>query len=63
MKIPFDYILDRAFQILNLVAMIDDCQDVIDEFYSYLDACGWTETEFDAELLVRINNSWDILFN
>lgn len=25
----------------------------------YLEACGWTEQEFDAETLRRIDSNWD----
>lgn len=34
-----------------------------DLYHIYIKSCGWSSEEFDAELLRRINNSWDLMYN
>ncbi len=35
----------------------------LDVYFNYIKSCGWSIEEFDAELLRRINNSWDLMYN
>lgn len=31
-------------------------------YLNFLEACGWTDKEYDEETLKRIDRNWDLLF-
>lgn len=65
MKLPFEYIVERAFQLIDLATMVQfwnrDC--ILDELDSYLENAGWTDSQFDLELLSRIDLNWEPILN
>lgn len=61
MKLPFNLILDRAFQIIDLIVLTDSFEMELilkEELDLFLDSAGWTESEFDSSLLEYIDNNW-----
>ena len=66
MKIPFNFIMDRALKLIELSAISSSMELEIffrREFILYLKECGWYESEFDKELLKFIDGNWDININ
>lgn len=60
-RLPFDLIAPLAEQLADAAALSDTSEDRIflwDQYEDYIEACGWTEKEFDAELIKRINANW-----
>lgn len=57
--------MDRALEIINLSALVDDAlfYDILQEYYAYIAACGWTDIEFDNALLEYIDNNWEDRLN
>jgi hypothetical protein len=66
MKITFDIVSYYAdiFCIKSAVAKtIQESSLYRDLYFAYIDSCGWSDKEFDAELLRRIDDNWDLMYN
>lgn len=60
-KIPYDLVAIEATKILNKILTSSDdgmINDYYDKYVQYLNACGWTDSEFDKESLKRIDSNW-----
>lgn len=62
--VPYDVIAIEADRLIVRMALSPD-YDLSYYFYSkyvlLITACGWTEIEFDREMLKRIDRSWDTI--
>lgn len=66
MKIPFElvyYYADIFYSKSACAKSQEESLLYLDLYYTYLDSCGWSDTEFDLELLRRIDESWDLMYN
>ncbi len=67
MKFSFEKVQADAFRLLNLAAVsVTDSESsafFYGAFVAYLKSSGWSEKEFDAELLNRINRGWSPQYN
>ncbi len=67
MKYSFEKVQADAFRLLNTaVVSVGDSESsyfFYEAFALYLEAAGWSEEEFDAELLKRINRGWTPQYN
>jgi hypothetical protein len=60
-RLPFDFVVTLANQLADAAAFCETPEDRIllwDYYERYIEECGWTEKEYDEELLKRINASW-----
>ena len=65
-RLPYGMIVLVANKIITQIATASELEvgDYRTKFNVFLTACGWTDKEFDKELLKRIDNSWDFkLYN
>ena len=63
MKLPYEYIVEHAFHLIDLMACLDGApitSTLLDEYNDYLIASGWSNFEFDNELISRIDSSWEL---
>ena len=61
-KAPYDMVMLQADHLLELAIVAQDFQDrrtYLDQYYEFLNATGWTDYEYDAETLRRVDNDWD----
>lgn len=62
-KIPYDIVAIEANKLIIRMAL-----SKYNDFYYYqlyltfIQACGWTDQEFDEETLKRIDKAWDVIF-
>jgi hypothetical protein len=54
-SINFNEIESNAFWILN---KLDEDNAYYEAYLNYLEDKGWTDQEFDRELLIKIDNNW-----
>ena len=62
MRIHYELMEDLVLDIVSLMAVSsnEECTDALHALYiDYLSECGWTEQEFDQEILSRIDSSWE----
>jgi hypothetical protein len=62
-KIQFDLVQIEAEKILfRLLGAKNDSESdkIYKEYLSYLDACGWTDAEYDSETLKRVDKNWEL---
>jgi len=61
MKLSFTAIRIQAFQLLDTAVFASSSEDFAlyyDSFISYLNHSGYSESEFDSELIKYIDNNW-----
>lgn len=66
MKLPFQIVLDRVFQIINLRLYVKSFELEFllgEELNLFLKESGWSESEFDVELLHFIDENWKSFLN
>ncbi len=65
MKTPFTVVNFYANRLLIGASVFTDELSIFywDAYNNYIDVCGWTDKEFDAALLLKINKEWDITCN
>lgn len=66
MKIPFEIVSIYATIFYTKMAAapsLDESFFFQDLYYTYITSCGWSDLEFDTELLRRINDNWDLMYN
>jgi len=66
MRIPFELVNYHANLFLTRLALADsktESEYYRDLYFAYIDSCGWSDIEFDQELLRRIDDSWDLMYN
>jgi hypothetical protein len=62
MKLPYESIVWMADRLFMRSATANSLAESIHHFkiyFCYLDACGWSEQEFNAETLRRIDSNWN----
>jgi hypothetical protein len=64
-RIAYDIVSIQANHILikMIAAPIWEANNYFDLYFSYLEVCGWTDKEFDDEMMSRIDSSWEELPN
>lgn len=60
-RIPYEFIEDFAFELIRLAAISDEASysHYMELYSQYLRECGWTDLEFDQEVLQRVDASWN----
>jgi len=60
-RIPFEIVFIEADRLICLMAesSMEMASYYLDQYNLYIESCGWTNQEFDNELLKLIDNSWD----
>lgn len=62
MRIHYEIMEDLVVEIIQLMVLSSN-EDVTNNLFQlyleYLSECGWTDQEFDAETLSRIDSSWE----
>jgi len=63
--IPYDVVVIQAERILMGMVLFEGTETFWWDYYqNYLEACGWTDLEFDEETLKRVDADWDpIIWN
>lgn len=56
MKLPYDIIVIEAFKLIDDAVISYDSD--LSKYLDYIEACGWTNLEFDLETLKRIDCNW-----
>ncbi len=64
-KLPFEAIEAQAFDLIlqMVLAPAWEAHEYWESYITYITECGWTDQEFDQELLERIDNQWQFLVN
>ena len=66
MQFSYEVVEDYANKLADLAAMSSNPEGRVfywDLYIYYLNCCGWTEEDFDAEVLKRISDTWEVKFN
>ena len=66
MKIPFEIVSYYANIFSAKMAAAFPSEEFLfyqDLYYKYITSCGWSDLEFDSELLRRVNENWDLMYN
>lgn len=60
-RIPYPIMAFEAERILmkGLIGTEDDLLEAYERYIEYIEACGWTIADFDAETLKRVDKNWD----
>lgn len=61
-KIPYEIVEVEASKILQRMLSAQDSiesSNIQEEYFQYLNACGWTLEEYDQELMKRVDADWD----
>lgn len=60
-RIPYDIVAIKANQLIikMVLASINNINYYWALYIIYIEACGWTDQEFDSETLYRIDAAWD----
>jgi hypothetical protein len=61
MKLPYEQVDEQADAILMRLLDCGDQAAVYAEYQAFLRTCGWTETEFNAETLRRVDAEYERL--
>jgi len=63
MKLPYEAFVSRADHLIVQMIISSDPMYYWDQYTLLLEACGWTDQEFDAETLRRIDIYWRSFWN
>lgn len=58
MKLPYEAFVIRANRLIVKMVLSNDPIHYWDQYTLLLEACGWTDREFDRETLRRIDAAW-----
>ncbi len=61
-KIPYEIVEVESSKILQRMLSAQDPAEsskIQEEYFQYLNACGWTLEDFDQELMRRVDADWD----
>lgn len=60
MFVPFHILSDAVELILTKAATASeiDCQYYWDIYYNLIESCGWSDEDFDKEILNKVDNYW-----
>lgn len=60
-RVPYDVVVIEADKLWlrMVIAPTWDSYHHWDVYTAFIEACGWTEREFDREMLRRIDLAWD----
>lgn len=61
-RIAYEIVAVEAEKLFNKVVSARNQEEVFQkykDYTDYLEACGWSVSEFDAEMLKRINQDWE----
>lgn len=60
-RLPYDIVVIEADRLIIKMALAADWERSIyywEQYLAYIEACGWTDYEFDKETLKRIDAAW-----
>jgi hypothetical protein len=59
-KVAYDIVVIEAMRLLDkaVSASIEYQASYFQQYSNYLSSMGWTDAEFDAEMLKRIDQNW-----
>jgi peptide methionine sulfoxide reductase MsrB len=61
-RLPYEKIVMKAMELFDKAVLCDDPvlqKTLFSNYTKYLASCGWTDMEFDAELLKHIDQNWN----
>jgi hypothetical protein len=58
-KIPYDLIAIEADKLISRMVLSSEIKNYYVMYLLYINACGWSERDFDKETLSRIDSSWE----
>jgi hypothetical protein len=60
-KLPYEIVALEASKLIVRMALSNysDYYDNHRLYLGFIEACGWTNTEYDEETMVRIDHAWD----
>jgi len=61
-RVDYEFIAPEAHKLLDRLLSVSDNDEAIRiyrEYIDFLNMNGWTNDEFDAETLERVNKSWE----
>ena len=58
-KIPYDLIAIEADKLISRMALYSEEKNYYTLYLLYINACGWSEQDFNLETLSRIDSSWE----
>lgn len=60
MKINFQTVSLEANRIfMMMISHPESCEQYWDQYHTFLNLCGWSDTEFDRETLKIVDRSWE----
>lgn len=60
-RIPYEIVAIEANKLIVRMVLSDDCFYYYDLYIAYIQACGWTNLEFDEETMRHIDKNWDLM--
>jgi len=63
MRLPYEVIVMQADRLIIKMVLSSNPTYYWDQYILLLEACGWTDLEFDMETLRRIDRNWRPLWN
>jgi len=62
-RIPYEIVSIEAEKILfkMVLAPSYDAFEYYDRYIVFINACGWTDREFDTETLRRVDAGWELI--
>lgn len=58
-KIPYDLIAIEADKLISRMVLSSEEKNYYELYLLYINACGWSEKDFDRETLSRIDSAWE----
>ena len=58
-KIPYDLIAIEADKLISRMVLSSEEKNYYLIYLLYINACGWSEKDFNSETLSRIDSSWE----
>lgn len=63
-RVPYEIVAVEADRLIVRMALAPSIRQAVHywrRYIDYIEACGWTDSEFDIETLKRIDRIWDLL--
>lgn len=62
-RLPYELVVIEADKILLQMVLAPDwrAHEYFERYLLFITACGWTDLEFDAETLRRVDAAWDLI--
>jgi hypothetical protein len=59
MRVPYELVLVQVDTILMNMILIGDLEYWWDYHQAYIKACGWSDEDFNKEILYHVDAEWD----